>query len=343
MKASYNAGIIYYDTAHAYLKGKNEELCGNFFKDKPRDSFIISTKLKFDYPLKDNFEKIMDENLAISLKRLQMDYVDIFYLHTVEDKDRDALKEKRVIDWLAKIKKEGKTRFTGVSNHEVIPEFIDAATEAGAYDVILLSYNFKMADGVALTSNTEKVIQKERQKEYNAAIKRAVKAGIGIVAMKTMAGGVEDASGKKKINGQACLKWVWKNKNITTAIPGFSNLDLLDDCLAAAKAPKITKEETRYLASLQNNEMLYCQQCKKCEGQCPEHLPIPDLMRAYMYAYGYGHAQLSKETLNELHLSKNVCSSCIGGCKVQCPSGFNVGLKIAAVTPILEISDVLLA
>ncbi|MDR0835055.1 MAG: aldo/keto reductase [Tannerella sp.] len=325
LRAAYNSGIKHFDTAHGYQNGKNEEMCGNFLKDKPRDSFIISTKIKFDYPLRDNFEEKMDEDLAISLKRLQMDYVDIFYLHAIQDKE--AIKEKRVIAWIEKIKKEGKVRFTGVSTHEGKPDIIDAATETGAYDVILMSYNFKL----------------ERLDEWNAAMKRATKAGIGLVAMKTMAGGVEDASGKKKVNGQACLKWAWHNKDITTAIPGFTNFDLLDDCLAAAKAPKITKEDNRYLVSLQNNEMLYCQQCNKCKGQCPEHLPIPDLMRAYMYAYGYSHAQLSKETLNELHLSKNVCSSCTDGCKVHCVSRFHVGDKIAAVMPVMNMPDVLLS
>jgi predicted aldo/keto reductase-like oxidoreductase len=254
-----------------------------------------------------------------------MDYVDIFYLHAV--KDSEALTEKRVIEWLEKIKKEGKAKFTGLSTHAGKPEILDAAIEAGAYDVILMSYNFKMG----------------RLDEWNAAMERVAKAEIGLVAMKTMAGGVEGADGKKKVNGQACLKWAWNNRNITTAIPGFTNYDLLDDCLAAAKSPELTETENTYLASLKNTEMMYCQQCDKCKDQCPEHLPIPDLMRVYMYAYGYKHAQLSKETLNELHLSKDICKGCTGDCKVKCVSGFNVGEKIAAVKPVMDIPDVLLS
>jgi predicted aldo/keto reductase-like oxidoreductase len=325
LRAAYNSGIKHFDTAHGYQQGKNEEMCGNFFMDKPRDSFIISTKTHFDYPLKDDFEKVMDDDLALSLKRLKMDYVDIFYLHAI--KDNEALTEERVIAWLEKIKKEGKAKFVGLSTHAGKPEILDTAVEAGVYDVILMSYNFKMG----------------RLDEWDAAMERVAKAGIGLVAMKTMAGGVEGADGKKKVNGQACLKWAWNNRNITTAIPGFTNYDLLDDCLAAAKAPKLTEDEDRYLASLRENEMLYCQQCNRCEGQCPEHLPIPDLMRVYMYAYGYKYAQLSKETLNELHLSKDICSGCKGGCKVRCVSGFNVGAKIAAVKPVMDVPEALLS
>jgi predicted aldo/keto reductase-like oxidoreductase len=325
LRAAYNSGIKHFDTANGYQEGKNEEMCGNFFKDKPRDSFIISTKTHFNYPLKDNFEEEMDDKLEISLKRLKMDYVDIFYLHAV--KEGEALKEKRVIEWLEKIKKEGKAKFTGFSTHAGNPGLLDTAVEVGIYDVILMSYNFKM----------------NRLDEWDAAMEKAAKAGIGLVAMKTMTGGAEDASGKKKVNGQACLKWAWNNKNITTAIPGFTSYDLLDDCLAAAKSPQLTDDESNYLASLKNTEMMYCQQCNKCEGQCPEQLPIPDLMRAYMYAYGYNYAQLSKETLVGLHLPKDICSSCTNGCKVHCVSGFHVGEKIAAVKPVMDIPDILLS
>jgi predicted aldo/keto reductase-like oxidoreductase len=196
------------------------------------------------------------------------------------------------------------------------------------YDVILLSYNFKL----------------NNLKETDEAIERGVKAGIGFIAMKTMTGAVEDAEGKKKINAQACLKWAWENKNITTIIPGFSNFDELDECLAAGNSPTLTTPEKNYLAMLSQQEMLFCQRCGKCEGECTEHLPIPELMRAYMYAYGYKNANLSKDTLLDLNLQNpaTICASCDGNCKVKCTSGFDVARKIAAVTPVLQVPHVLL-
>jgi len=66
------------------------------------------------------------------------------------------------------------------------------------------------------------------------------------------------------------------------------------------------------------------------------------MMRAYMYAYGYRYAGLSKETLLELNLPENVCKSCNGKCKVNCPSGFDVAGKIAATLPVLQVPDALL-
>jgi len=188
--------------------------------------------------------------------------------------------------------------------------------------VILVSYNFKL-------NNLE---------ETNAAIEKAAKAGIGIVAMKTMTGGTEDTEGKKKINAQACLKWAWENRYITTAIPGFSNYDELDECMAAAKNPLISSDEKVYLAGLRDKEMLYCQQCDACKTQCPEELPIPDIMRAYMYTYGYKHSQLSKETLAELNFNTDACTNC-GSCAVKCTSGFNVAERITAITPVMQVPN----
>ncbi|MDR2913551.1 MAG: aldo/keto reductase [Tannerella sp.] len=324
LRAAYNSGIKHFDTAHGYQNGKNEEMVGNFFEGKPRDSYIIGTKVKFDYPLKDNFETEFEEMVDTSLKRLKMDFVDIFYIHAV--KDVETMSDERVVAAVKKIKESGKARFIGLSTHAHKPELLDTAVKLGIYDVVLLSYNFKL----------------DNLDETNAAVKRAAEAGIGLVAMKTMAGGVEGADGKKKINAQACLKWVWKNEYITTIIPGFTNYDELDECLAAVKSPELNEEENKYLASLRNKEMLFCQQCGKCSEQCPEKLPIPDMMRAYMYTYGYKYAQLSKETLAELKLPENICSSCNNGCKVSCPSGFNVGEKIAAIKPVMDIPEVFL-
>jgi aryl-alcohol dehydrogenase-like predicted oxidoreductase len=328
LRAAYNSGIRHFDTAHGYQNGKNEEMVGTFFADKPRDSIIIATKVKFDYPLKDDFEEKFEADVETSLKRLKMSYVDLFYIHAITGVE--PITDARVLAAVKKVKESGKARFIGVSTHDGNNNIkqIDAVVELGIYDVILTSYNFKLNNLDAL----------------NAAIERATKAGIGFVAMKTMTGGVTDAEGKKKIDAKACLKWVWQNENFTTIIPGFTNYDELEECVAAVESPEINENEKKYLAELRDCEMLYCQQCGKCLSQCPERLPIPDIMRAYMYSFGYKLSSMSKETLAELNLPEDVCASCKGSsCKVNCQSGFRVGDKIAAVMPVRNVPDIFLS
>ena len=318
VRAAYNSGIFLFDTANGYQNGRNEEMLGTFFADKPRESFIIATKAGFNYPFRDDFEADFNDKLETSLKRLKMDHVDIFYAHAAANVE--AVRDPRMIAALKKVKDSGKARFIGFSTHAQNPEQIHAAIDTGVYDVILMNYNFKLGN----------------MKETDEAIDRAVKAGIGIVAMKTMTGGAADASGQNKIDAQACLKWVWQNKNITTAIPGFTNFDELDACLTAARNNTLTPAEQQYLAELRQTEMLYCTNCGQCKSQCPNNLPIPDIMRAYMYTYGYKQSSLSKETLLAANLAGDACEGC-GECKVKCSSGFDVARKIAAIKPVMDV------
>jgi predicted aldo/keto reductase-like oxidoreductase len=320
LRAAYNSGIIHFDTANGYQNGKNEEMVGAFFKGKPRESFVIATKCKANYPFGENFEKNFTEMLETSLKRLQMDYVDIFYAHAL--REIEEVKDPRLLALLSEFKKKGKVKYLGFSTHANKPEQINAAIDAGIYDVILLSYNFKM----------------KQLKETEEAIARGAKAGIGFVAMKTMTGGTADADGKKKIDAGACLKWAWQNENIATIIPGFTSYDELDQCIAAAKDPKMSNKEKEYLAALCNEELLYCVNCEKCVADCVEHLPIPDMMRAYMYNYGYKQPALSKDTLMELALSDNMCTSCTS-CTVNCTEGFDVRKKIASISRLIEVPN----
>jgi predicted aldo/keto reductase-like oxidoreductase len=324
VRAAYNSGLTHFDTAHGYQNGKNEEMLGVFFKDKDRSTFTIATKGKPNLS-SDNFEQDYEELLNTSLRRLQMDYVDIFYVHAIGD--MGILNEPRLVKTLAKFKADGKIKHIGFSTHANKPAQIDEAIATGIYEVCLVSYNFKLD-----------ILQ-----DLDAAIQRGVDAGMGFVAMKSMAGGVADSEGKTKVDGAACLRWVWQNPNITTAIPGFTSFDLLDNCLEAAHSPKLSDSDIKYLAGLQKKELLYCQNCGKCVGECSKHLPVPDIMRAYMYNYGYKQPSLSKATLTELAIASNACADCTKCTVSHCSSGFKVAEKIAAITPIIDVPSHFLA
>ena len=317
VRAAYRAGLTHFDTAHGYQNGKNEEMLGAFFQDKDRHSFTIATKGKAD-PASDDFEQAYEALFNTSLRRLKMDYVDIFYFHAADDVE--TLTNPRLLAILKKFKDAGHARHIGFSTHAHKPAQIDAAIATGVFDVCLISYNFKL----------------NILPELNAAIRRGAAAGMGFVAMKTMAGGTEDAEGRKRVDGAACLRWVWQNPDITTAIPGFTSFDLLDNCLEAAHAPDVTPSDAGYLAGLREKETLYCPHCGRCVSQCVRHLPVPALMRAYMYTFGYRHPALSQETLRELALTGHECAGC-KACAVRCPSGFNVAEKIAAIAPIVNV------
>ena len=90
VEAAYNAGIKHFDTAALYGQGRSETMVGKFFKDKPRDSFVLATKINMPGIMFGNINKNAKSQDFIdafekSMKKLDMDYVDILYLHVEHD------------------------------------------------------------------------------------------------------------------------------------------------------------------------------------------------------------------------------------------------------------------
>ncbi len=137
-----------------------------------------------------------------------------------------------LLNAVKKLKKDGKVRFMGFSTHRNEAVVIDAAAGKDDWDVILTSYNFQQA----------------YRKELDAAIHKAAEAGIGIVAMKTLAGGgFLDKEKTKPINTTAALKWALSNPDIHTTIPGMTQFDQLDLNVKILADITLTEQEKKDL------------------------------------------------------------------------------------------------
>jgi predicted aldo/keto reductase-like oxidoreductase len=106
--------------------------------------------------------------------------------------------------------------------------------------------------------------------------------------------------------------------------------------IAVAENPLLTDPEKKDLEKVASVSGLYCQGCRECLGQCLAGLPIPDLMRAYMYTYAYRNLLHAQETVLSLNLPARICEDC-GQCPVQCSIGFNVSAKIRDVVRLREV------
>jgi uncharacterized protein len=324
-KAAYEKGIKLFDTANGYQNGNNEIMLGNLLKDYPRNSFYLATKVKpigVDRDGKPSDMTTAEDFLSkfnTSLSRLKLDYVDILYVHDI--RNPELLVYKPIINAVKNLKKEGKIKFIGFSTHANEPVVIDAAATMDTWDVILTAYNFKQ------TYITE----------LNSAIKKASQAGIGIIAMKTLAGGgFLDKEKTKPINSTAALKWVLSNPDVTTTIPGMTDFDQLDLNIKILADISITDQEKNDLVIASFEKGLYCTGCTKCLHTCPKNLPVPDLMRAYMYAYGYSNPSMAQALLSELGTNENPCREC-SSCKVDCTKKFDVKEKIADISRLVNV------
>ncbi len=322
VRVALDSGFVMLDTAQTYQRGQNEGMIGEELKGRPRDSYVIATKARLPNDqttglyTQEATEEAFLKKVDSSLKNLGLDYVDIYYHHNVWKRE-SALYEP-ILKALEKVKKTGKARFVGITTHMNEPEVIHAAVDSKFYDVVLTSYNF----------------QQKHYSQVREAISRAAQAGIGIVGMKAIRGGSRQNPTVK--NTAAALKWVLQDPNVTTIVPGFTTFEEMKIDLAVAENPILTESDKRDLQKEVSVSGLYCQGCRQCLDQCPEHLPIPDLMRAYMYTYDYRNVAHAQDLVVSLNLPNEVCEDCIT-CSVNCSSGFNVSAKIRDVARLRDV------
>jgi predicted aldo/keto reductase-like oxidoreductase len=320
LRRAYELGIRHFDTAAGYQNGRNEEMVGRVIKEMGvRDKVVIATK----QPSRNHSQSAAEakvrfiEGVEASLRRLQMDHVDILYDHAV-DSVEDAQAE-GPLEALQSLKKDGKTRFIGLSTHKTV-DVLSEAIRLNLFDVGLVMLNYTMAHDAGILSTIE----------------RAAKSGIGIVAMKTQAGGTvkPDAKLPKELpaaSQTALLKWALNHEFITTAIPGFSTYEHLEQDFSVARNLAYTHEEERFLADkafAANAE--FCQQCGECRDDCPKQVDIPVLMRSHMYAVQYRNIGMAREMLASAAPGRGLeaCGAC-ESCLVTCRNTVQIGRKIA--------------
>jgi hypothetical protein len=303
-------GVNYIDTAYGYQNGNCERMVGAAIKGK-RQKVVISTKSGSE-----SKQQALDQ-LDESLKRLGTDYVDIWYIHGKSKKEQ-LTDERLEANEIAK--KAGKVRFTGVSVHAGHSEIIPAMIATGRLDVLLSSYNFTMGE------------------QIDPLLAQAKKAGLGVVAMKVMAGGVRRAKPGDKLSTLmktegaplAMLKWVLKNPNVDTTIPSITDMDQLDEDMRAMTQSFGAPDEKLLAARLREIRPYYCSMCGACEGSCAKGLPVSDLIRYLTYADGYGQFPLGRESFLQLDedLRAVRCGDC-ARCTVTCPRGVRVAERVA--------------
>ncbi len=293
LSRAYDLGINFYDTADCYMSGRNEEMVGKVFKGK-RDKVFIQTKVH------DHDEKKMRASVERSLRRLQTDYLDVLVWHGLSS--TGEVSNPNLQEFMVKMKKEGKARFTGFSAHSRMAPLLREAAKVNYHDVALVSYNFT------------------HSKEMREAVALAAQSGIGIIAMKTQSGGYK----KEKMEGlnphQAALKYILRDTNIAAAVPGVTTIEQIEEC-AAVMGVSISQTDLRQLKSYQSFlQGRICTLCGECTGICAYGVPYGDLLRAVMYHDGYQNDELARETLSASRALEKIgrcsdCSTCSAGCR----------------------------
>lgn len=269
---AFDKGICHFDLANNYgpSYGSAEATFGQIMQAdlRPyRDELFISTKAGYDMwpgPYGDKgSRKYLISSLDQSLKRMHLDYVDIFYSHRY---DPDTPLEE-TMQALVDIVRSGKALYTGISNYP--------------YDAAAFAYSYLREHNVPCLLHQLKYNILHRNPEDEGLIRQAAKNGSGLIVFSPLAQGLltdrylngipagsrasRDFSLKKnsltpellekleKLNyiagergqtlAQMALAWVLRDSMVTSVIVGASSIEQLDNNLLSIRNTRFSDEE----------------------------------------------------------------------------------------------------
>lgn len=265
------------------------------------------------------------------LERFRTDYFDIGMIHYCDaQKDWEQIIHSDFIEYVYKLKEQGKIRHIGMSTHN--PLIAKQAVESGIVEMLLFSVNpiFDMLppsenlDDCRLDSFDGKLggIYKDRAELYALCEREDV----GMTVMKGYAGGrLFDAS--KSPFGVAltpvqCLHYALTRPAVASVLVGYSEPAHVDAAVAYETATEDERDYATVLAGAEKHAYhdlcTYCNHCKPC----PVEIDIAMVNKLYDLSEGKEKLPASlKEHYANLERHASDCIRC-GGCRTRCP--FNV-------------------
>ncbi len=286
MTLAYDNGVNFFDNAEIYARGKSETVMGEILKKKnwPRSSYCISSKVYFGYedgkPNQTGLSrKHIIEGCHAALKRLQLDYLDLFFCHRP---DKNTPIEETV--WaMNTLIQQGKILYWGTSewsNEEILQAFLFAAKnnlmgpsmEQPQYnmfertkiekDFLLLFRDFGL--GTTIWSPLASGLLTGKYNNQMPTDNRLHIEGMDWLKERTLGdhSKIEKTKELSKLANELgtslpkiSIAWCIKNPNVSTAILGATKISQLEETLQALDVVKlITPEVTEKIEGILQNK-----------------------------------------------------------------------------------------
>jgi len=317
------AGVNYYDTAYIYQNGLSEEFIQDTLVRKfPRDSFHIADKLPvWECKSKDDMERIFQTQL----KRLGVEYIDLYLLHSLFMPSWQASYDQGVLDFLEQKKKEGIIRKAGFSLHDNTETLMNIE-QSYDWDFIQLQINYYDWSAINIDKSYEYLVTKE----------------IPCIVMEPVGGGrlsklpdnaeklLKSAEPNASISSWA-VRFAASLQNVVVTLSGMSTLDQVHDNISSFSPFFPISDSEKSLLSevteiLSSYNVIPCTSCRYCVGDCPKEIDIPTILQKYNDSRVFGNvAQFKTDYLGPLFENKrgDDCIGC-GRCITICPQGIDI-------------------
>ncbi|MGD0201388.1 MAG: aldo/keto reductase [Bryobacteraceae bacterium] len=299
VEAALDRGVNFFDTSRSYQSGNAETVLGRVLGARRKEVVLTSRSYGKD-------RQTIAADLDASLKALRTDYLDIWYLG---NKDRPGDVSGEMLEFHTLARKQGKIRFRGLSTHR-LHDMLPFVTAPGRFDVVMTPYNFPMGA------------------QFDSDLKAMNDAGLGVVAMKVMAGRFWRTI--RPSSRLPALKWALRKNWIHTTAVNMRDHEALAENMRVMAEPFTPQEEKLLGSQMGYISPLVCRMCGSCDGACPRGLPVSDLVRYVMYAEGYGDYRMGRSCFDALPESLRAvrCTDC-SACAVRCPNGVHVRERAA--------------
>ena len=273
LRYAVDQGITYLDTAPGYCEDQSEDIFGLAISQMAaqRENLYVSTKgMPEEF---DTADKAIAQ-VEKSLTRLKTDYIDFYHVWCIRrwSEYELAMRPGGQYDGLLQCKEQGKIKHIVVSTHLRGPEVGD----------LISSNEF---EGVLLGVNILNFLYRWE------GVRAAHKAGLGVVAMNPLAGGIIPQNekslaflaGEGETPTQAALRFCISCPQITITLNGFTTKEHIDmACNVADKANPFTDEDIKRIRRHVTDKMdKLCTGCGYCMGRCPVDIPISNFMQYY--------------------------------------------------------------
>jgi uncharacterized protein len=284
VKRCLDLGINYIDTANGY--STSEERIGKAVAGRRKDVFIAT---KSGGRTREEVEK----HLALSLERLQTDYIDLYQFHGVNnDKHLNAILEPDgLLSFVKEAQKAGKIRHIGITSHQI--DIARKAVAADLFETIMFPFNF-VTDEAA----TE-LIPLARQHD------------VGFIVMKPLAGGMLD-------NATIAFKYLFQFPDIIP-IPGIEKVPEIEEIVHILEhSPSLTKTDKTQMARMKEElGKQFCHRCDYCQP-CTMEIPISTVMTSPSFAKRLPEERFYSDMVAKAMEAAAKCADC-GKCEERCP------------------------
>lgn len=335
-------GVNYLDTAYPYHRGTSESFLGEYvLKDGYREKVNIATKLPcFSINKKEKIEEIFNKQL----QKLQVDVIDYYLLHAMDGASWNKMKALGIIEFMDKIKREGKVRNMGFSFHGEQKEFTDIV-DGYDWDFAQVQYNI-------LDENFQAGIK---------GIEYAASKGLGIIVMEPLRGGalvgkmpkevkaLYDSAPVKRSAAEWAFRWIYNHPAVTLVLSGMNDDDHIKENIQIASEAlpnALTDEEISIVNRVREQYLALmkvgCTGCGYCMP-CPAGINIPSTFKYLNNYHMFGKAQAKLFYMARAGISTedgkphwtSACINC-GKCEKACPQNIKVRAEFKHVQKDLE-------